>query len=382
VRSNNDNILENIVSIKQRSLRNDNIEMIDLSNQNMYGKTYLYLKSLDKRVIDLMSNIWFCVEIIDENNVYYSKKPLNNMVLTSINIDDRYINDINIINEYSELLGVTSIPTIYSGKLQEKQIEMINYFLNTNKDDLSLIFGETENFTSFFYKILSTNKSSFLNDDYHDINKLIIRTKDDDISFELLNPLADNSNEYMDFTLTYSIIVAEMLEFMYKTDYENIYITGEDYDNIYLNLMSELFVNMIENKNNRILKFEFDVPPYIYLDSYKINRDCLSSRMIDIINSDPRVEFIFKTCFKIFKNPVKKPFGVITEPLLVLLNKEIMVLSQSIDRKLRIETIDILKKSGTLGFNDFVKIQDTTADGKAFVGGKNIPDTLNTKDKK
>jgi hypothetical protein len=333
-------------------------------------------------VIDLISNIWFCVEIIDENNVYYSKKPLNNMVLTSINIDDRYINDINIINEYSELLGVTSIPTIYSGKLQEKQIEMINYFLNTNKDDLSLIFGETENFTSFFYKILSTNKSSFLNDDYHDINKLIIRTKDDDISFELLNPLADNSNEYMDFTLTYSIIVAEMLEFMYKTDYENIYITGEDYDNIYLNLMSELFVNMIENKNNRILKFEFDVPPYIYLDSYKINRDCLSSRMIDIINSDPRVEFIFKTCFKIFKNPVKKPFGVITEPLLVLLNKEIMVLSQSIDRKLRIETIDILKKSGTLGFNDFVIIQDTTADGKAFVGGKNIPDTLNTKDKK
>ena len=79
------------------------------------------------------------------------------------------------------------------------------------------------------------------------------------MSFEILNPMSDAiSLDYMDFSMTYSIIVSEMLEFLYKNDYENIYVVGEDEENIYLNLMCELFIRFIDNKKNRILNFEFD----------------------------------------------------------------------------------------------------------------------------
>lgn len=362
------------VIIKQKSLNNNNIEMIDLSNQNLYGKVYEYLSNIDKRIAILCQNIWFCVELIDDTNTFYDKQPKHGMVLTSIIKNEQYINDISVLNEYADLLDITHVPVIFNGKLNDKQIELINYFLSTRKEDLELIFGENDNFTSFFYKILSSDKTSFLNTGYNpELNKLIVRTSEYDMSFEILNPMSDAiSLDYMDFSMTYSIIVSEMLEFLYKNDYENIYVVGEDEENIYLNLMCELFIRFIDNKKNRILNFEFDVPPYIYLDSYKINRECLPNKLKDLVDSDPRIEFIFKTCYKVFKNPVKKPFGVIDEKLLKLLNTEINNIRSVVDKKLRIETMDILKKPGMLSFNDFVIVNKKIVDDYKTVDGKTV----------
>jgi hypothetical protein len=383
------------VLIRQKSINNNNIEMIDLSNQNLYGKVYNYLSSLDKRIAILCQNIWFCVELIDKENSFYDQQPKHGMVLTCIvKNDDEYINDISAINEYAELLDITPVPVLFDGKLNSKQIELIHYFLSTSKEDLELIFGETDNFASFFYKILSNDKSSFLNTGYNpELNKLIVRTSEHDMSFEILNPMSDTVNtSYIDFSMTYSIIVSEMLEFLYKNDYENIYVAGEDEENIYLNLMCELFVRFIEDKKNRIINFEFDVPPYIYLDSYKINRECLSSKLKVLVDSDPKIEFMFKTCYKIFRNPVKKTFGVIDEKLLRLLNIEINNLRSVVDKKLNFETIDILKKPGMLSFNDFVTVNTNkiindykTPDGKVVTNNTNVDDINNlapNKDKK
>lgn len=379
------------VLIRQKSLNNNNIEMIDLSNQNLYGKVYEYLSNIDKRIAILCQNIWFCVEMIGSDSTYYDKQPKHGMVLTSVvKNDDNYINDISTIKEYADLLDITPVPVVFDGKLSDKQIELINYFLSTRKEDLELIFGENDNFTSFFYKILSADKSSFLNSSGYntELDKLIVRTSEYDMSFEILNPMSNTiTPSYMDFSMTYSIIVSEMLEFLYKNDYENIYVAGEDEENIYLNLMSELFVRFVEDKKNRILNFEFDMPPYIYMDSYKINRECLSSKLKNLVDSDPRIEFIFKTCYKIFKNPVKKPFGVIDEKLLKLLNVEINNLRSVVDKKLNFETIDILKKPGMLSFNDFVVVNSKmiddykTADGKAAHYKTDITPTIKT-DKK
>jgi hypothetical protein len=56
--------------------------------------------------------------------------------------------------EYSRLFGTDHLPIIFKGKLSDKQLQVIEVFLNTSEKDLKYVFGEVQ-FAYFFYKILN-----------------------------------------------------------------------------------------------------------------------------------------------------------------------------------------------------------------------------------
>ena len=196
--------------IKQKSIKNDPINMIDLAMQNFYNDAVEYFNNLDNRVKSLLNKKWsFCFEYFPDEqpaNIKYDKIPKNKLILTNINKKGKYSFNIDELEEYARLLDVDMVPIIFQGKLTETMKESIKYFLNTSEDDLDYIFGE-KSFTYFFYKILNPNiKNSFLmnEDNYQDnLQKLIIRINDKQMSFELLNPLyqkmnTDNNTEFVE----------------------------------------------------------------------------------------------------------------------------------------------------------------------------------------
>ena len=239
----------NEFTIKPKSINSDPINLIDLAMQNYYNSAIDYLNSLDVRVKSLLNRKWwFCFEYFPDNqpaNIEYQKLPKNGLVLTSIYKNGKYEFNIDEIDEYSRLLNIDMIPIVFQGRLTERMIEAIKYFLNTSEEDLEYVFGD-KSFSFFFYKILNPlSENSFLMEDefQENLEKLIVRIDDADISFQLLNPLYkrmsdDNSTDYVEI---YSLILVNFLNYCQSINFTDIKLKGEKKDEVYIQLICKIY---------------------------------------------------------------------------------------------------------------------------------------------
>jgi hypothetical protein len=125
----------------------------------------------------LNKNWYFCFEYFPDNqpaNIEYNRLPKNNLVLTSICKNGKFIYTIEEVREYARLFDVDAIPVVFQGKLGEKTIEAIKYFLNTSENDLEYVFGE-KSFAYFFYKLLNpqTQGSFLMNEDFQKLARFL-----------------------------------------------------------------------------------------------------------------------------------------------------------------------------------------------------------------
>jgi len=362
--------------IRTKSVNGDKINLVDLAMQNYYNPVFDYLNALDSRVKSLLNRKWwFCFEYFPDEqpaNIEYSRVPQNGLVLTSIYKQGKYGFQIDEIFEYARLFQVDALPVIYQGKLTETMKEAILYFLNTSEHDLEFVFGD-KSFSYFFYKILNPNiQNSFLMEDdfQNNLQKLIIKSKSRDISFELLNPLykrADDSNS-TEFVEIYTLILVNFLNFCQSVNFESIKIKGENSDEMYIFLMSKLFNLYINQVKEDIENFDFVVPKFFDKDKFKINTQLIKNKLtVDYINQSTKFEYIFKVILGSFSKRRKKPIGVFSENTVVLFNKFVDRISQYIDTYLqRVQEIE-LGKVGLLDFSDFFDIKyDKDAEGQVY----------------
>jgi hypothetical protein len=364
-------------TIKPKSLSSKPINLIDLAMQKYYNPAIEYFNSMDKRVKALLNKKWwFCFEYFPDNqpgNIEYDKTPKNNMVLTSINKSGKYKFNIEELEEYSRLLNVDVVPVIFQGKLTESMKEAIKYFLNTSEDDLEYIFGE-KSFAYFFYKILnpSLNNSFLMDGDYYqkNIEKIIIKTKKDDISFQLLNPLysrVENTNN-TEFVEVYTLILVNFLNFSQSVNLEDIKIDENTREECYIYIMCKLFNIYVSEVKDDLLKFDFVVPDFFDKDKFKINTELIDNKLTkEYIKEHRKLEYIFKVILGSFKTKRKKPIGIFTENTVVLFNKFVDKISNMIDIHLGMVHEVELNKSGLLDFGDFFDIKyDTDAEGQVY----------------
>lgn len=363
-------------SIRPKSINNDNINMIDLAMQNYYNPALEYLNSLETRVKSLLNKKWwFCFEYFPDNqpaNIEYERTPKNNLVLTSIYKNGKYDFIIDEIDEYSRLFDVDTLPIVFQGKLSERMIEAIKYFLNTSEDDLEYVFGD-KNFTFFFYKILNPfSENSFLmNDNFQkNVEKLIIRSKSKDISFELLNPLykrvSDSNNT--DFVEIYTLILVNFLNFCQSINIQELKLKGNRKDEMYIYLMSKLFNFYVGELKQDLLNFDFIVPEFFDKEKFKINTELINNKLTkEYINESPKLEYIFKVILGSFNKRRKKAIGIFTESTVKLFNLFVDEISKYIDNSLnKIHELE-LTRSGLLDFGDFFEISyDVDGEGDVY----------------
>jgi hypothetical protein len=362
--------------IRPKSISNDPINLIDLAMQNYYNPALNYLNSLDERVKSLLNRKWwFCFEYFPDNqpaNIEYNRVPKNQLVLSSINKSGKYEFLIDELDEYSRLLDVDVIPVIYQGKLTEGMKEAIKYFIHTSEEDLDYIFGE-KSFAYFFYKVLNPKiDNSFLMDDdfQKNIEKLIIRSKTKDISFEILNPLykrisEENNTEFVEI---YTLILVNFLNFCQSVNLEDIKLKGDKKDDIYIYLISKLFNVYVSEIKQDLLDFDFVVPEFFDKDKFKINVELIKNKLTkDYIQEDEKLEYIFKVVLGSFNKRRKKPIGIFTENTVKLFNKFVDDIDTYISKYLnKLHEIE-LGRAGLLDFGDFFDIQyDQDGEGQVY----------------
>lgn len=362
--------------IKPKSIGNTELNFVDLAIQKFYSECFQYLHTLPDYVTNLLStNWWFCFEYFPDlqpAHIEYKKMPLNNLILTCIVKGTKYKYNYNEIIEYSKLFNVDSLPVIFRGKLNEKQLEIINLFLHTSKKDLEYVFGEN-NFAYFFYKILNPNlDNSFLMDEFNNnLEKIIIRINgNDEFSFEILNPSyekmdLDNKTEYLE---TYSLILLNFLEFLQIIDTDKIKLKEITKDELYIELISSIFNEYIENIKKELKDWNLSIPEFFTEDKFKINTFLLKNqKTIDLIKSDNKIEYIFKLILSSFNKKKKKAIGIFNEKTTELFNKEVDKISEYLDEVLKINREYLLRNNDLLNFKDYFKISyNTDADQQIY----------------
>ena len=362
--------------IKSKSINNDDINIIDLAIQNYYNFAMDYFNSMNSRVKGLLNKKWwFCFEYFPDQqpaNIEYSRVPKNKLVLTGIWKNKKYQVNLDEIEEYSRLLDVDAIPVIFNGKLTDEMKEAITYFLNTSKEDLEFVFEE-KSFAFFFYKLLNPlSKNSFLMEDdfQNNVEKLIIRSKIGDISFELLNPLYERISSANDteFVEIYTLILVNFLNFCQTIDLNKIRLKSKRKDEMYIELMCNMFNKYMLNVKSDLMNFQFTIPEFFDKEKFKINKELISNKITrQHLESDSKIEYIFKILLGSFKKKKKKAIGIFEEKTVVVFNKYIDDISKYIDNCLKIEQQRTATKKGLVDFGEYFDIKyDTDGEGKVY----------------
>lgn len=321
--------------IRPSSVNNHKLNMVDLATQKFYKWAYGYLLSLPTEVTNLLRKGYqFCFEYFPDNqpaNVEYDKKPKNGLILTCICKWNKYYSyNPDELKVFADLFNVDLEPQIYRGKLDQKQLTSINYYLHTGEDDLDLLYKELS-FSKFFYNTLAPNvKNSFLKQDDFNTNceKIIIRflKSDCELTLEILNPIYErmpNKTE-SEFSDVYSVLLFNFVQYLMTINIEEQNIPGNSRDLIYINFISKLFNLWLDKNYKGILDFKFSIPEFFNQDKFKINQDLIhNTTTLDWINKNSKFEYCLKILLTSFQRERKKPIGIINDQALIYLNSSI-----------------------------------------------------------
>lgn len=373
----------NTFIIKTKSINNNPLSLVDFAIKKFYQPLLDYLNNIDKRIINILpKNVYFVCEYFNDD--IYDISPKNNLILTSIVRDNSFIFDVEEIYEYAKALEITPIPILFYGKLTENQINILRTYLNTSKEDLEYVFGE-DNFASFFYKLLNhsyknsilMNEGNFLDN----LDKIIINVKNENISLSLLNPFYEKIQNKTNYTEIYSIIICDFISFLQSIDLDRRYIRGNDNETIYIDLLSELFNEYIENREERLSEFDFVVPEIN--DLFKINLEFITnkktSRYIKLSN---RYEYIFRSILSAFRYNKTTPIGIMNDNILKIFNSYVNTFNKIISNALQNNSDEDLRDLVDFSLLFNIKYpKETDANGKHYINKPNI-EILSNNDKK
>jgi hypothetical protein len=364
--------------IKPRNIKNDELNFVDLAMQNFYNKAYAFFHTLPSYITNILNKSWwFCFEYLPDQkpaHIEYNRIPLNHLILTSIVKNGKHIFNYDEILEYSNLFNVDSLPLIFKGNLTTKQLEVIRLFLKTKEEDLTFVFGE-DNFAKFFYNVLNpVMGSSFLmkDDEFNDnLEKIMIRVDGDDkYSFEILNPLYQRTKDenFSEHSQIFSIILVNFLEFLQLKTIDNYKPKGLTKDEMYINLISILFNDYMENMKDDILRWEITIPDFVKDDKFKININLIRNKDTqEFIKSSEKIEYIFKVILGSFQKKRKKPIGIMTDKTVELYNKIIDKITTHIEELLNINREYRFQKIDLLNFADYFDMKiDTDSQGQVY----------------
>ena len=345
-------------------LNSDIINMSDEYNLSYYNKAVSYFNSLDDRIKSLIpKKWWFCFQYFPdmENNYIYNKKAKNNLVLCFIYKNDKCDFIVEEIEEFSRLLNVECLPFIFKGRLSEKSIESIKYFLHTSEKDIEYVFGETS-FPYFIFKLLNPQLSnSFLMNNEFNVNieKFIIKINVKEESFAILNPLykkvnEDNNTEYSEI---FSLIIINFMNFCQSINLDELKLKGDKRDEIYTYIICILYNNYISSVKEDILKFEFIIPEFFNKDKFRINKGNILNKITrEFINENKKFEYIFKCIYFSFRYKMKESIGLLEGNLLKIFNKFIEDINARIDTYFNKKSEIELSRRGLIDFGNFVDI--------------------------
>jgi len=255
------------------------ISKIDRALSKYYEKAINHFENFNEEKISQIPEGWrFGMEYfpnLQPVTITYDRLPLNNLVLTDIQVKDPRDKTIDIITDketlskWADILEIENPPIVYEGKLNISQKNKILDFLNTPYESLVKRF-KTENFTNFILKLLNPEmKNSFLGDSTEkDIEGLVFKFGGKE-SFRVSNPevvlskVKKNEEKPSDI---YNLTLVILQEFLTSLDFKKIKLKEKTYEDRYIEFISRvfnLFVKSSQYKSNFERGIDFELPKFL-----------------------------------------------------------------------------------------------------------------------
>jgi len=240
------------------------------------------------------------------NRIPYTKLP--QYVLTDMTRRDNgkvvEIYEYDEISEWSKIFSMGRPPIIFEGVLNEAQIESLKFYDKREFENIS---------ESTFSEIMEKKfGGSYSQEDT--IEGIIIKDSKGNISqvvsyeFELLNEAYKNNNTSRDF---YDLVILSLNNFMDK--YQIPVFEAKNVDQVYINIMSDLFNHYIE-KNPLTESFKSDLltPPRYGYSGVLNTKFIENKRTIELLEENKAHKSLFKVILSSFRK-YKKQYGLLTE---------------------------------------------------------------------
>lgn len=221
--------------------------------------------------------------------------------------------DLNEVNEWAAKLNLARPPVIFEGKLSKNQIEkLIEYGSSSLDEEISLtsIIGKSYSNAPISEGIIVKNDSQLIQIESYE--------------FEILREAYEKVENSRDF---YDLTLLQMNSFM--DNYRFPVLKEEKSDNLYLELICDMFNSYCENGN---ISEDLD-PSYLTPPTYGYSGDLNlllinNKNTIKILEKGSKIhESIFKIMLSSFRK-YKKPFGLLRESDVQKLNTYIFFINE------------------------------------------------------
>ena len=314
--------------------RNDNIlTKIDRTLSKYYEKAITHFDSLDEETLEKIPDGWrFGMEYFPNNKpvtIAYDRLPLNNLVLTDIQVKDPKDRTIDVITDkktlkkWADIIQVENPPIFYEGKLSDEQKRKFLDFLNTPKSDLLKRF-KTDSFTSFVLKTLNPEiKNTFLNDDLEkNIDGLVFKFNnkevfkvDDKYSTETAKKLSNEKPSDI-----YNLTLVFIQEFITMLDFKKIRLYSNSYEDRYIEFISNVYNRFLQTpvyKNNYETDVNFDMPAFLTREESNSDFNFVTNPdTLKLLKKSNTNRELFKIFLASLRSRKKKPSGFFTKELL------------------------------------------------------------------
>jgi hypothetical protein len=309
------------------------ITRIDRTLSRYYEKAVSHFENLGEEKTLQMPEGWrFGMEYfpnLQPVTVSYDRLPLNNLVLTDIQVRDpkdrilEIITDESTLKNWSTILEVENPPIVFMGKLTKEQKTMILQFLNTPYPDLITRF-KTENFTSFILKLLNPElKNSFMNSDItKDIDGLVFKF-DGKEAFRVSNPeiaLKKSEKKVEKPSDIYSLTLMILHEFITSLDFSKIKLKEKSFEDRYIEFVSKVFNMFVKSpiyREHFENEVDFDLPKFLTREESQVNFKFVTEpETLELLQKSNTNRELFKILLASLRTHKKKPVGFFTKELI------------------------------------------------------------------
>jgi len=261
--------------------------------------------------------------------ISYDRLPLNNLVLTDIQVKDprdktmEVITDKETLDKWSTILEVEQPPIIFEGKLSDVQRRKILDFLNTPYSNLIERF-KTESFTNFILRLLNPElKSSFMHNDMSkDIDGLVFRF-DGKEAYRVSNPeIGLKKKERRDEKPSdvYNLTLVFLQEFLTALDFKKIKLKEKTFEERYIEFISQVYNLFLESpvyKTNFKEGVDFELPQFLTREESKANfKFVKNEKTIENLEASNTNRELFKILLASMRSHKRKPSGFFTKELI------------------------------------------------------------------
>lgn len=308
------------------------ISKIDRTLAKYYEKAIMHFDNFSTDKISTLPEGWrFGMEYFPNLHpvtIAYDRLPLNNLVLTDIQVKDPkdktidVITDKSTLDKWADILEVERPPIMFEGELSDTQKRRILDFLNTPYTALINRF-KTENFTMFILGLLNPElKNSFMhNDNTKDIDGLIFKFNGKE-AYRISNPdIATRKIERRDEKPSdiYNLTLVMLQEFLTSLDFNKIKLKEKTFEDRYIEFISKafnLFVKSPVYKDNFEKGVDFELPKFLTREESGVNFKYIKdTETVTLLDKSSTNRELFKIMLASMRTHKKRASGFFSKEL-------------------------------------------------------------------